>query len=160
MRRSALRTSVVLGSLAAVIAVGCATTQTKLTPAEAVAERQKLMKANGAAWKGVQDKTKAGDLAGAAADADMLAQNAKKIGPLFPPGSLEGKTAAKPEIWTKWAEFEASAKNMEMESIKLRDTAKTGNKAGTEAMVKDYGRKACGSCHTPFRVPPPPAGKK
>jgi cytochrome c556 len=132
----------------------------RMTPAEAVAERQKLMKANGAAWKGVQDKTKAGDLAGVAAEADVLAMNAKKIAPLFPPGSLEGKTAAKPEIWQKWAEFEASAKNMETEAGKLRDTAKTNNKAATEALVKDFGRKACGSCHTPFRVPPPPAGKK
>ena len=161
MRRTTLRTTVVLGSLAAVIAVGCASMETaKMTPGEAVAERQKLMKANGAAWKGVQEKTKAGNLPGVAADADVLAQNAKKIPALFPPGSLEGKTAAKAEIWQKWAEFEASAKNMEMEAGKLRDTAKTNNKAATEALVKDFGRKACGSCHTPFRVPPPPAPAK
>ena len=159
MRRTALRTTAVLGSLAAVIAVGCATAQT-MTAGEAVAERQKLMKANGAAWKGVQEKTKAGDIAGVAADADTMAQNANKITPLFPPGSLEGKTAAKPEIWTKWAEFEASAKNFEVEAVKLRDTAKTNDKAATEALVKDFGRKACGSCHTPFRVPPPPAPSK
>jgi cytochrome c556 len=159
MRRTALRTTVVLGSLAAVIAVGCATAQTaKMTPAEAVTQRQKLMKENGAAWKGVQDKTKAGNLAGVAADADTLSQNAKKIPALFPPGSLEGKTAAKPEIWQKWAEFEASAKAMEAEAAKLRDTAKTNNKAATEALVKDFGRKSCGSCHTPFRVPPPRQG--
>ena len=160
MRRSAVRTTVVLGSLAAVIAIGCATMETaKMTPAETVAERQKLMKANGAAWKGVQDKTKAGDIAGVAVDADTMAQNAKKIPALFPPGSLEGKTAAKPEIWQKWPEFEASAKNFETEAGKLRDTAKTNNKAATEALVKDFGRKACGTCHTPFRVPPPPASK-
>jgi cytochrome c556 len=131
----------------------------KMSPGEAVAERQKLMKANGAAWKGVQEKTKAGDLAGVATEADTLAQNAKKIPPLFPPNSLEGKTAAKSEIWTKWSDFEASAKNMEVEAGKLRDTARTKDKAATEAMVKDFGRKACGSCHTPFRVPPPPASK-
>jgi cytochrome c556 len=146
--------------LALVIAVGCASMESaKMSPGEAVAERQKLMKANGAAWKGVQEKTKAGDMAGVATEADTLAQNAKKIPPLFPPGSLEGKTAAKPEIWQKWPEFEASAKTMEMEAGKLRDTAKTNDKAATEALVKDFGRKACGSCHTPFRVPPPPASK-
>jgi len=156
MKRTALRATAVLGGLAALVAVGCATMQ-QLTPAEAVAERQKLMKANGAAWKGVQDKTKAGDLAGVAVDAESLVQGAKKIPALFPPGSLEGKTAAKPEIWQKWAEFEASAKNMEVESVKLRDTAKTNNKGATEALVKDFGRKSCGTCHTPFRVPPPPA---
>ena len=161
MKRSALRTTVVLGSLAAVIAVGCATMETaKMTPAEAVAERQKLMKANGKAWKGAQDNTKAGNIAAVAADADTMAQNAKKIPALFPPGSLEGKTAAKKEIWEKWGEFEAAAKNLEAEAGKLRDTAKTNNKAATEALVKDFGRKACGTCHTPFRVPPPPAPTK
>ena len=131
-----------------------------MSPGEAVAERQKLMKSNGAAWKSVQEKTKKGDLAGVATDADTMAQNAKKITPLFPPGSLEGKTAAKKEIWEKWPEFEASAKNFEMEAGKLRDTAKTNDKAATEALVKDFGRKACGTCHTPFRVPPPPAPTK
>src|SRR5262249_62193184 len=48
----------------------------------------------------------------------------------------------------------------QMEAASLRDTAKTGNKAATDAVVKDFGRKACGSCHTPFRVPPPPAPSK
>jgi cytochrome c556 len=144
--------------LAVVVAIGAATAQTaKMTPAETVAERQKVMKANGAAWKKVQENTKAGNITAVAADADTMAQNAKKIPSLFPEGSLEGKTAAKPEIWQKWPEFEASAKNFEMEAEKLRDTAKTDDKAATEALVKDFGRKACGSCHTPFRVPPPPA---
>ena len=143
MKRSVLRTTLVLGSLAAVIAVGCASMETaKMSAGEAVMERQKLMKANGEAWKGAQAKAKAGDLAGVAADADTMAQNAKK------------------EIWDKWGDFEASAKNMEMEAGKLRDTAKTNNKAATEALVKDFGRKACGTCHTPFRVPPPPAPTK
>jgi cytochrome c556 len=161
MRRPALKATVVLGSLAAVIAVGCATMETaKMSPGEAVAERQKLMKANGEAWKGAQAKAKAGDLPGVAAEADVMATNAKKIPPLFPPGSLEGKTAAKPEIWQKWPEFEASAKNFEMEATKLRDTARTGDKAATDAIVKDFGKKACGNCHTPFRVPPPPAPAK
>ena len=161
MKRSVLRTTIALGSLAAAIAVGCASMETaKMSPGEAVAERQKLMKANGAAWKGVQEKTKKGDLAGVATDAGALAEGARKIPALFPPGSLEGKTAAKKEIWEKWGEFEASAKNMEMEATKLRDTPKTNNKAATEALVKDFGRKACGTCHTPFRVPPPPAPSK
>ena len=161
MKRSALRTTGVLGGLAVVIAVGCASMQTaQMSPGEAVAERQKLMKANGEAWKSTQAKAKAGDLAGVATEADTMATNAKKIPALFPPGSLEGKTAAKKEIWEKWGEFEASAKNMEMEATKLRDTARTNNKEATDALVKDFGRKACGSCHTPFRVPPPPAPSK
>ena len=159
MNRRALNTIVMFGSLAALVAVGCATSQTaQMTPAEIVAERQKVMKANGDAWKNVQDKAKAGNIAGIAADAEVMAQNAKRIPSLFPPGSLVGKTAAKPEIWQKWSEFEAAAKNFEMEAAKLRDTAKTNNKDATQALVKDFGRKACGTCHQPFRVPPPRQG--
>ena len=159
MNRRALNTVVVFGSLAALVAVGCATSQTaQKTPEEIVAERQKVMKANGDAWKNVQDKAKAGNIAGIAADADVMAQNAKLIPSLFPQGSLVGKTAAKPEIWQKWPEFEAAAKNFEMEAAKLRDTAKTNNAEATQALVKDFGRKACGTCHQPFRVPPPRQG--
>lgn len=159
MNRRVLNTLVVFGSLTALVTAGCASMQnpqTTMTPEQIVAERQKVMKANGDAWKNVQDKAKAGNIAGIAADADVMAQNAKKIPALFPAGSLVGKTAAKPEIWQKWPEFEASAKNFEMEAAKLRDTAKTGNADATQALVKDFGRKACGSCHQPFRVPPPP----
>lgn len=160
MKRSALRTTVVLGGLAAVIAVGCATAQTaKMSPAETVAERQKLMKANGAAWKSAQANTKAGDLKAVAADADKISQNAKKIPALFPPGSMTPDSKAKPEIWQDWPKFEATAKAMEVEAAKLRDTANSGDKAATEAMVKGFGGKACGACHQPFRVPPPPASK-
>jgi cytochrome c556 len=159
MNRRVLNTLVVFGGLAAVVAVGCATTESskmaQMTPEQAVAERQKMMKANGDAWKNVQDKAKAGDIKGLAADANVMAQNAKKIPAMFPQGSLVGKTAAKPEIWQKWAEFEAAAKNMETEAVKLRDTAQTGATDATQALVKDFGRKACGSCHQPFRVPPP-----
>ena len=28
------------------------------------------------------------------------------------------------------------------------------NTEQTQAIMKDFGRQACGTCHTPFRVPP------
>ena len=160
MKRHALRSLVVLGGFAMLVGVGCASMESspRMTAADAVAERQKLMKANGDAWKNAQDKAKAGNISGIAADADVMAQSAKKITALFPPGSLEGKTAAKPEIWQKWPEFEAAAKNLEVEATKLRDTAKTNNADATQALMKDFGGKACGTCHRPFRVPPPRQG--
>jgi hypothetical protein len=37
----------------------------------------------------------------------------------------------------------------------LRDAARTKDLAATEAVAKDFGRQACGTCHQPFRVPPP-----
>jgi cytochrome c556 len=65
------------------------------------------------------------------------------------------ESKAKPEIWQKWPEFETDAKNLQTWAEKLRDAAKSKNAAATEAIMKDFGREACGTCHTPFRVPPP-----
>ena len=73
---------------------------------------------------------------------------------LFPEGSLTEKSKAKPEVWQKWPEFEAAAKKLQTESEKLRDSAKAKNAQQTQDIVKDFGRNACGACHTPFRVPP------
>jgi cytochrome c556 len=141
--------------LAALTASGYAAAQAPATPDEAIEARKKLMKEQGAAWKSIQDKTKAGQVKEAAADADKLASTARQIVPLFPQGSLNpDKSAAKPEIWQKWPEFESAAKNLETWSVKLRDTAQTGDAEATSAIVKDFGRQACGTCHQPFRVPP------
>jgi cytochrome c556 len=103
----------------------------------------------------VQDKAKAGQITAIVPDAEKLAATAKQIPALFPEGSLDpAKSAAKPEIWQKKGEFDAAAKNLETWSIKLKDAAASGNAAATDAVVKDFGRQACGTCHQPFRVPP------
>ena len=154
MRQALIRLTVVMASVGLLAA--CATASK--SPAEYVEDRQKLMKAHGDAWKNVQDGAKAGNLQAVASNADVMANNAKQIPALFPEGSMTEKSKAKPEIWQKKAEFDASAKKMEMESIKLRDTARTGNAQATNDMIKDFGRNTCGSCHTPFRVPPPRQG--
>src|SRR5919201_6336371 len=131
-----------------VAAVGCASMK-KMKPEEAIDARQKLMKSQGEAWKNIQDKTKAGDIAGVVPEAQKLVETSDKIPALFPEGSLgPPKTAAKPEIWQKWSEFEAAAKNLKTQSEKLRDTAKTGNKEATQQVVSTFGRQACGTCHT------------
>ena len=86
-----------------------------------------------------------------------LALTAQRIPGLFPEGSLTDKSKAKPEVWQKWDEFTAAAKNLENRATGLRDQAMKKDAAGVETTVKDFGRLACGTCHTPFRVPPPPA---
>jgi cytochrome c556 len=148
----------VIGGLVMVVAAGCASSgmeAKKMTAAEAIEARKKLMKEQGAAWKNVQDKTKAGQIAAAAPDAEKLVATSKQITALFPEGSLDpAHSAAKPEIWQKRAEFDAAAKNMQTWSMKLADVVKTGNADATNAVVKDFGRQACGTCHQPFRVPP------
>jgi len=148
-----VKTGIVLGSLAALVATGCATGM-KMGSGDIVADRQRLMKLNGASWADAQAKFKAGNIEGIAVNAETMALNAEHIPMLFPEGSLTDKSKAKPEIWQKRPEFEAAAKNLQAEAEKLRDAAKAKNAEATQALVKDFGRKTCGTCHTPFRVPP------
>ena len=150
-------TRLVIGVLAAVTVVGCATaTKPKIIGSgDIVADRQRLMKLNGASWADVQAKAKAGQIEAIAVNAETMALNSMHIPTLFPEGSLTDKSKAKPEVWQKWAEFEKAAKNFETEAEKLREAAKAKNAELTQAIVKDFGRNACGTCHTPFRVPPP-----
>jgi cytochrome c556 len=158
--RAMLRATVLIGSLTALVAAGCASgagMAKKMTADEAIEARKKLMKEQGAAWKNVQDKAKAGQIQALTPDAEKLMATAKEIPALFPEGSLNPeKSLAKPEIWQKRAEFDAAAKNLESWSLKLRDAAGANNTEQTQAIVKDFGRQACGTCHQPFRVPPKP----
>ena len=148
---------IIMISLIAVIAVGCATgsRSEKIGSGDIVADRQRLMKLNGASWADAQAKMKAGNIEAIAVNAETMALNSEHIPMLFPEGSLTEKSKAKPEIWQKRPEFESAAKNMGQWAARLRDTARTKDAAATEAIMKDYGRQACGTCHTPFRVPPP-----
>ena len=144
--------------LTALVLVACATgqtAQTAKTPEQIVEERQQVMKKNGEAWKHVQDQLKAGTIEGIATDAQTMASNGKMIPALFPQGSMTDKSKAKPEVWQKWPEFEAAANNLVAQSEKLRAAAQSNDKAAVETVAKDFGRQACGTCHQPFRVPPP-----
>jgi cytochrome c556 len=159
MSPRAMLCAVVVGGLSALALAGCAggdrMMAKAMSPDEAIEARKKLMKEQGAAWKNIQDKTKAGQVKELVPDAEKLRSTSKEIPSLFPEGSLNpDKSAAKPEIWQKRPEFDAAAKNLETWATKLRDAASTGNADATGAIVKDFGRQACGTCHQPFRVPP------
>jgi len=145
----------ILASAVLALAVAtCATAQGMKVSSDPVADRQRLMKLTGASWADIQAKTKAGNIEAIAVNAETLAVNAMHIPALFPEGSLSEKSSAKPEIWQKWPEFQAAAKNLESMAEKLRDAARAKDAAAVEALVKEFGPKACGSCHTPFRKPP------
>ena len=156
MKRHA-NTGIIMITLIAVVAVGCATGSRteKIGSGDVVADRQRLMKLNGASWADAQAKMKAGNVEAIAVNAETMALNSEHIPMLFPEGSLTEKSKAKPEIWQKRDEFDSAAKNMGQWAARLRDTARTKDAAATEAIMKDFGRQACGTCHTPFRVPPP-----
>jgi cytochrome c556 len=157
MRRSKVCAGLVVLSLAVAVAAGCATEtkKAKIGSGDVVADRQRLMKLHGALWTDIQNKAKANNIEGIEVSAEGLAVAAQFIPVMFPEGSLTDKSKAKPEVWQKWPEFEAAAKKLQTESEKLRDSAKAKNAQQTQDIVKDFGRNACGSCHTPFRVPPP-----
>jgi cytochrome c556 len=127
----------------------------QMSPTDAIEKRKALMKEQGAAWKNIQDKTKAGQITEVVPDAEKLVLTSTQIVALFPEGSLDPeKSAAKPEIWQKKPEFDAAAKNLESWAMKLKDAAQANNAEQTQAIVKDFGRQGCGTCHQPFRVPP------
>jgi cytochrome c556 len=154
-QRRQWRRSVVLANLAMLAMAGCASTEPpKTSSADAIAQRQRLMKLHGALWKDAQDKAKAGQFEAIAVDAEAMAYVAPQIPELFPEGSLSEKSAAKPEIWQKRSDFEAAAKNFQVQAEKLRDAAQSKDATATQAVMREFGKLACGSCHTPFRVPP------
>ena len=149
---------IVTASLVIGVAAGCATqSASKMGSGDVVADRQRLMKSVGANWGDIQAKAKAGNIEGVAVNAEVLALYSQEITSLFPAGSGTEKSKAKPEVWQKWPEFEAAAKNLGVQAEKLRDAAKAKNEQLTQDLVKDFGRQACGTCHTPFRQPPPAA---
>jgi cytochrome c556 len=150
------RRCVVLGSLAIFTLAGCASMEEpkKMTTAQAITERQELMKSQGAAMRAIQEKVKTGQIEAIATDAEVLVKTAPKIGPLFPAGSLDPNTSrAKPDIWQKWPEFEGYSKALETKANALAVTARAGNAQATSAAVTELGKTTCGACHTAFRGP-------
>ena len=153
--RTMLRGMVVVGSLAALTAAGCATATTpKMTAGEAIEKRKALMKEQGAAMRAIQDKLKAGQAQAIAPEAQKLVDTAKAIPALFPQGSLDPKTSrAKPEIWQKWDAFAGYAKTLETKATQLAASAPSGTPQATGAAVADLGKTTCGACHDAFRGP-------
>lgn len=155
MSRFALRAIVIVGSLVALLLVD-GTSQAQMArvgSGDVVADRQRLMKLNGASWRDAQDKAKAGQIEAIAVNAETMAINAQHITVLFPQGSLTDKSKAKPEIWQRWPEFEAAAKTMQAKAEELRDAARAKDQAKVDGLMKEFGRQACGTCHQPFRQP-------
>jgi cytochrome c556 len=155
-RRAMLHRAMALAVTVAATATACTTVTPRMVgTGDVVADRQRLMRVQGGQWTDIQNKFKAGNIEGISADAEVLAVTSLQIPSLFPEGSLTDKSKAKPEIWQRWSEFEAAAKNTTIWSERLRDASKAKDEKAVADIMKDFGRVTCGSCHTPFRVPPP-----
>lgn len=148
------RTSVrILVSSLAFVGVGLLAWQSvaQSSVAEIVKTRQEDMKKMGSSFKYVVPivKGESDDLSVAVAPLTAVSEIAKQIPSLFPPGSGHDAVAesrAKPEVWTKRAEFEAAATQLADESGKLLAAAKANDLAGFKAQFKAYA-SACGGCH-------------
>ncbi len=123
-------------------------------PGDAVSNRQRLMRLNGASWADIQAKAKAGNIDGIAVNAETIAVLAEHIPSLFPAGSLTEQSKAKPEIWQRLDELQTDANTLKTMAEQMRDAAKAKDAATVQALVKEFGPKACGACHTRFRQPP------
>jgi cytochrome c556 len=156
-RRANLRRSLVLIPVVAATLAACTTAapQRMVGTDDVVFDRQRIMKVQGAMWTDIQNKFKAGNVEAIAPNAEVIAITALQIPTLFPEGSLTEKSKAKPEVWQRRDEFDKAAKNLAVWSERLRDASKAKDEKAVADIMKDYGRVGCGSCHTPFRQPPP-----
>jgi cytochrome c556 len=69
----------------------------------------------------------------------------------FGPGTDMGHdTKAKADVWKDPAKFQAAAKNMQEQVVKLDEAAKTGNLDAVKAAFGNTA-KACKACHDDFR---------
>jgi cytochrome c556 len=122
------------------------------SPAQIVKERQDAMEKNWTDYyKDISRtvKTASPDLALVAAKAAGASAHLKQIAQLFPPGTgrdVVPKTRAKPEVWTKRAEFEATLKTLIDATDALGDAAKKGDVVKVKAQWQAVA-KACGGCH-------------
>ena len=71
---------------------------------------------------------------------------------LYPKGSGQGRTRAKPLIWSKPNEFKKAIAAFKRASAKLASVAGNGDLKTTKAAYKAVG-KTCGVCHKLFRQP-------
>ncbi|MGK9233854.1 cytochrome c [Inquilinus limosus] len=125
------------------------------TPEEVVTQREDAMKTFGASVKtltgfvrdnqGSIDDVKAATAKMKATSADLLV--------LFPEGTAVGigKSAAKPEIWANWADFQTKVKANQDAIAALDAAAQEGNAAKVKAAFPAVGQ-SCGACHETYRV--------
>lgn len=85
-----------------------------------------------------------------AQNAEVLAFLSKLPKTAFIPGSDQGKTKARAEIWSQPEAFRKANALMETEAAKLAELAKSGDQEALKAQLEKV-RHACKSCHEDFK---------
>lgn len=119
-------------------------------PPGPIHDRHELMEDIGGNAKKIGKALKEGKASSIAPQAEAISADAKKIPALFPKGSTDPKSRAKPEIWTNWDKFVGLANDMSSAASDLATAAKAGGDV-KPAADKLFG--TCKSCHDDFRMP-------
>lgn len=91
------------------------------------------------------------DAAAAQANADIVVAMSKLPYTAFGDGTDKaGNTRALPEVWSKRADFDAAAKKMQDEVVKVQAAAKSGNVDQLKAAFGAAGQ-SCKACHDNYR---------
>jgi cytochrome c556 len=116
-----------------------------------VRERMELMTSMGQRLLAISKRLRANkDLETVANDARAIYELAPKITALFPPGSTQFPTAAKPAVWQEWDDFTAKAKSLDTETEKLVNiNTKDGDTLRAQFRAVAY---ACDGCHAKYRM--------
>ena len=86
-----------------------------------------------------------------AKDAEEVQAAAGRVPSLFPPGSRDGHSEARPAVWERWPEFVAGARSLEAEAEKLAAAARSGDEPAVAAQFRSMTR-TCSGCHDVFRL--------
>jgi len=122
-----------------------------LQPDQFIAARQALMDLHQGIAAGMKAAVDGGqDVKPLSAGAKGLVASSRVIPSLFPAGTDQGKTKAKPEIWSDRAGFEKAAANLNAQAEKLVPLADANDKAGFATQFAAVGQ-ACGACHRAYR---------
>jgi cytochrome c556 len=90
------------------------------------------------------------DLTAIKADAEAIAAHAPHITHLFPAGSTQKPTQARPAVWQNWSDFENKAKALETASRALAETSASDVQALTAAATALT--RTCADCHEKYRA--------
>ena len=119
-------------------------------PAGPIRDRHELMEGIGKNAKTIGDGMKSGNFAPVGPAAEKIQADAAKVDALFPPGSTDPKSRAKPEIWANWPKFQAGTKELATTAGALAAAAQAGSGV-PQAAQKMF--DSCKGCHEQFRVP-------
>jgi cytochrome c556 len=128
-----------------------------MIPAQVVQVRVAGLKEMGAAFKHAMDglRSKAPQMILIQQSARTIKTHSQSMYSWFPAGSgpQRGlKTEAKPEIWTKPAEFRAALDGLSRAADTFQSAAMAGNPDAVRAAARSLGG-SCKTCHDQFRVP-------